>query len=60
LKYKKAENFTHAQPDRFAVLITNLGTPDKADTPSLRRYLREFLSDWQFIPSSKPLLSKED
>ncbi len=27
------------------VLLTNLGSPDHADAPSLRRYLREFLSD---------------
>lgn len=27
------------------VLLVNLGTPDAPDAPSLRRYLREFLSD---------------
>ena len=27
------------------ILITNLGTPDEPDTASVRRYLREFLSD---------------
>jgi len=27
------------------VLVVNLGTPDAPDKPSLRRYLREFLSD---------------
>lgn len=31
--------------NRKGVLILNLGTPDAADTPSVWRYLREFLSD---------------
>jgi protoporphyrin/coproporphyrin ferrochelatase len=44
---------------RIGVLIVNLGTPDATDAASVRRYLREFLSDrrviedqglvWQFI-----------
>ena len=33
----------------FGVLLVNLGTPDKADAPSVRRYLREFLSDPRVI-----------
>ena len=28
-----------------AVLLTNLGSPDKADVPSVRRYLNQFLMD---------------
>lgn len=28
-----------------AVLLANLGSPDKADTPSVRRYLNQFLMD---------------
>ncbi len=28
-----------------AVLLTNLGTPDRLDVASVRRFLREFLSD---------------
>lgn len=34
---------------RVGVLLVNLGTPDAADTPSLRVYLREFLSDPRVI-----------
>src|SRR5687767_8458130 len=34
---------------RLGVLIVNLGTPDAADAPSVRRYLREFLSDPRVI-----------
>ena len=36
---------TRNQESMTGVLLTNLGTPDAPDTPSLRRYLREFLSD---------------
>jgi len=34
---------------RIGVLIVNLGTPDATDPPSVRRYLREFLSDARVI-----------
>ena len=34
-----------AAPKRRAVLLVNVGTPDGPDTASVRRYLREFLSD---------------
>ena len=37
--------FQHGQPARTAVLLVNLGTPDAATAPALRRYLAEFLSD---------------
>jgi ferrochelatase len=31
------------------VLLVNLGTPDAADAPSVKRYLREFLSDRRVV-----------
>ena len=34
-----------ARGGRIGVLIVNLGTPDATDAASVRRYLREFLSD---------------
>ncbi len=34
---------------RIGVLLSNLGTPDATDTPSIRRYLAEFLSDARVI-----------
>jgi ferrochelatase len=49
---------TDAQPDnrtanpraaRIGVLVVNLGTPDATDAASVRRYLREFLSDARVI-----------
>ncbi len=37
--------FQHGQRARTAVLYCNLGTPDEATAPAVRRYLAEFLSD---------------
>jgi len=37
--------FRHGQTPRTAVVLVNLGTPDEATAPALRRYLAEFLSD---------------
>ncbi len=34
---------------RIGVLLVNLGTPDAADAPAVRRYLKEFLSDPRVI-----------
>src|SRR5437773_5713709 len=38
-----------AHAGRIGVLIVNLGTPDATDAGSVRRYLREFLSDTRVI-----------
>ncbi|MGB0135469.1 ferrochelatase [Dokdonella sp.] len=37
------------QPQRLAVLLVNLGTPDAPDTASVRRYLAEFLADPRIV-----------
>lgn len=37
--------FKHGTPQKTAVLLVNLGTPDQPDTRSLRKYLKQFLSD---------------
>jgi len=36
-------------PERVGVLLVNLGTPDTADAPGVRVYLKEFLSDARVI-----------
>ena len=41
--------FRHGQRARTAVLYCNLGTPDEATTPAVRRYLAEFLSDHRVV-----------
>lgn len=38
-----------------AVLLCNLGTPDEATAPALRRYLAEFLGDPRVVEIPKPL-----
>ena len=40
---------TPPQPGRIGVLLVNLGTPDATDYWSMRRYLKEFLSDRRVI-----------
>lgn len=39
-------------PSKLGILLLNLGSPDYPDTPSLRRYLNEFLSDQRVIELS--------
>ncbi len=43
--YRQEPAHAHGQPQRTAVLLCNLGTPDAPDAPSVRRYLAQFLSD---------------
>lgn len=40
---------THTNPQKTAVILVNLGTPDEPTVPAVRRYLREFLSDGRVI-----------
>jgi ferrochelatase len=42
-------------PPRVGVLLVNLGSPSGADPGSVRRYLREFLSDPRVIEIPRPL-----
>ena len=45
-KYIGTEHFSHDEDTSCSgILITNLGTPDKATPSAVRRYLAEFLSD---------------
>ncbi|AIT08595.1 ferrochelatase [Candidatus Francisella endociliophora] len=43
--------------NRKAILLVNLGTPDNYDAKSIKRYLREFLSDRRVIEAN-PILWK--
>src|SRR5437879_6209200 len=40
---------------KIGVLLVNLGTPDAADAASVRRYLKEFLTDPRVIENQGPL-----
>jgi protoporphyrin/coproporphyrin ferrochelatase len=44
-----------AAAGRIGVLLVNLGTPDAADAASVRRYLKEFLTDPRVIEDQGPL-----
>ena len=44
-----------AEAGRIGVLLVNLGTPDAPDAASVRRYLREFLSDPRVIEDQGPM-----
>ena len=58
MNYLGLPTFDHGARPAAAVVLVNLGTPDAPDTPAVRRYLAEFLSDprvvelprWQWWP----------
>ena len=41
--------------DKIGVLLINLGTPENTDYWSMRKYLKQFLSDRRVIDVFKPL-----
>jgi ferrochelatase len=46
MQYQGQTKYEHKGPSpRRGVILCNLGTPDAPQTPELRRYLKEFLSD---------------
>ncbi|MES1245940.1 MAG: ferrochelatase [Acidobacteriota bacterium] len=55
MRYFGQPGFQHTEIPAVGVLLANLGTPDAADSPALRRYLREFLLDPRVIEMSRPL-----
>lgn len=54
-EYKGQEGFRHDGPDTTGVLIVNLGTPDFPDRRSVRRYLKQFLSDPRVVEFPRAL-----
>lgn len=53
--YLGQSRFSHDQPLRTGVLLTNLGSPAAPEPADLRRYLREFLSDPRVVEFPRPL-----
>ena len=53
MKFKGEQNFQHENKQKKGVLIAYLGTPDSPDVLSVRRYLKEFLSDPRIIEVPK-------
>ncbi len=48
-----AEQYKHDQPEKIGILLVNLGSPEAPDAASIRRFLREFLSDQRVIEMPK-------
>jgi ferrochelatase len=44
-KVTSDKSFFHGKAESIGVLLVNLGTPDEPTTPSVRKYLAEFLAD---------------
>ncbi len=44
-RFINEKDYFHGKSECTGILLVNLGTPDAPDAPSLRRYLKEFLSD---------------
>ena len=55
MRFQPEPPFTHGQPERTAILLCNLGTPDEATAPAVRRYLGQFLSDHRVVEIPKPV-----
>ena len=45
MRYRGQSDFDHSRSSKVGILITNLGTPASPDRKSLRKYLKQFLSD---------------
>lgn len=51
--FAASSNFSHRTPPLTAVLLVQLGTPDDPEPASVRRYLKEFLSDRRVVEISR-------
>ncbi|MBC7623069.1 MAG: ferrochelatase, partial [Aeromicrobium sp.] len=49
MSFSTEPNYTHGTQAKTGVLLVNLGTPDAATRPAVRRYLKEFLSDVRIV-----------
>ncbi|MBI1173821.1 MAG: ferrochelatase [Sideroxydans sp.] len=55
MTYNQEPAFTHGTPEKTAVLVINLGTPEAPTGQALRPYLKEFLSDPRVVEIPRPL-----
>lgn len=54
MKYKTEPQYSHENPaNKTGVLIINLGTPSALDYFSMRRYLKQFLSDPRVVEKNR-------
>jgi protoporphyrin/coproporphyrin ferrochelatase len=52
-RFTTSASFTHAQPERTAILLLQLGTPDAPRPKEVRAYLKQFLSDTRVVEIPK-------
>ena len=55
MAYIGEPDYQHGSASRLGILLVNLGTPDDTSTPSVRRYLRQFLSDPRVVEVPRAL-----
>lgn len=55
MAFRSEKNFSHSQAEKIGVLLLNLGSPETADTASIRRFLKEFLSDQRVVEIPRPI-----
>ncbi|WP_291989133.1 ferrochelatase [Candidatus Accumulibacter sp. ACC007] len=54
-RYLPEPAYRHGSPEKTAVLLINLGTPEEPTAPAVRRYLKEFLSDSRVVEIPRPV-----
>ena len=54
-RYLPEPDHDHGTPEKTAVLLINLGTPDAPTPSAVRRYLKEFLSDARVVEIPTPI-----
>ena len=47
MAYLPEPPYAHGSPARAGVLLVNLGTPDEATAPAVRRYLAHYMARWR-------------
>jgi ferrochelatase len=55
MPYQPEPAFTHGTPEKTAVLLVNLGTPEAPTAEALRPYLKQFLSDPRVVEMPRPI-----
>ncbi len=55
MTYSTEPSYAHGTPEKSAVLLINLGTPDAPTAQAVRPYLKEFLSDSRVIEIPKAI-----
>ena len=53
MSYQTEPSYTHGTPEKTAVLLVNLGTPESPTAPAVKPYLREFLGDPRVVEIPK-------